>query len=101
MGERNGMSLENWRRSLKLQTTVVQIGLDTLRGLVGAKSLIAELPELAEKAAGSPEAEARVERIRGALEAALSEEAESGRLAKKSTLDLQTLDGGAITGMEH
>jgi hypothetical protein len=94
------MTLDNWRRSLMLKVTTTRIGLDTLRGLVGAKSLIAELPELAEKAAGSPEAEKRVERIRADLERTLSAEAESGRLAKKSTLDLQTLDGGVIERVE-
>jgi hypothetical protein len=96
MSEFGGMSREGFRRSLMFKVTTVRIGLDRLRGVVGTKSLLAELPELAAKAAGSPDAEKRVASIVADLEAALSEESESAHLSKKSTLDLETLDGGVI-----
>lgn len=88
----NGMTLDNWRRSLKLQLTMTRISLERMRGLLGAKALIERLPAMVAAAAGSPEAEQRVKSIKAELETALSAELESARLGGKSTLDLTTLD---------
>jgi hypothetical protein len=86
------MTVENWQRSLRLQLTTLRIGMDRLRGILNAKALIEQLPDLAKKAAGSPEAERTVQSIRAELEASLSAELESQRLGEKSTLDLERLD---------
>jgi hypothetical protein len=86
------MTLDNWQRSLRLRLTATRIGLENMRGLLGAKALIEQLPDLAKKAVGSPEAERKVKSIRAELEASLSAELESARLGKKSSLNLGTLD---------
>lgn len=88
----NGMTLDNWRRSLLLKLTVTRIQIDRMRGLLGAKALLEQLPELAAKAAGSPRAEQQVRSIRAELEESLTAELESARLGEKSSLKLDTLD---------
>jgi hypothetical protein len=90
----SGMTLDGLRRSLMLKVSVTKIGLERVRGLLGAKALVEQLPELAAKAAGSPEAEATVTHIKAELEDALAAELESSRLEQKSALKMDTLDGG-------